>query len=409
MSARINRLTEKLKVKDFKLTAMLEITRAINANVPTDELLKLYKSTLRDRLGIEKLILFTKEDSWKCLLQFGVEGEVGDITDEAFFDQSSNISLSASGAGQDESFDIVIPVYHDAQPLAYLLVGDIGEDKIRVSPVIKHMNFIQTITNVIIVAIQNKQLAEEKIVQERLNRELELAAEMQAILIPNKLPSNSRFEIAAVYKPHQQVGGDYYDFIELNEQEVIVCMADVSGKGVSAAFLMANFQAYLQALFTYENLPLEEVVTELNGRVMSSAMGEKYITFFIAKCNLATHEMSYLNCGHNPPILCHEDGSAEILELGSIGLGMFEELPMINKGQVKLRKNDILVCYTDGLVEQENATQIEFGLDKLESLILDQFGAPLVDLNDMIMADLESFRGQTPRADDTALLSCRFF
>jgi sigma-B regulation protein RsbU (phosphoserine phosphatase) len=312
MSARINRLTEKLKVKDFKLTAMLEITRAINANVPTDELLHLYKSTLRDRLGIEKLILFTKDDSWKCLLQFGVDGEVVDITDEAFFDQSSNISLSATGSGEDESFDIVIPVYHDAQPLAYLLVGDIGEDKIRVSPVIKHMNFIQTITNVIIVAIQNKQLAEEKIVQERLNRELELAAEMQAILIPNKLPSNSRFEIAAIYKPHQQVGGDYYDFIELHDEEVIVCMADVSGKGVSAAFLMANFQAYLQALFTYENLPLEEVITELNEKVMSSAMGEKYITFFIAKCNLATAKMSYINCGHNPPIICREDGYSEI-------------------------------------------------------------------------------------------------
>lgn len=409
MSARINRLTEKLKVKDFKLTAMLEITRAINANVPTDELLKLYKSTLRDRLGIEKLILFTKEDSWKCLLQFGVDGEVGDITDEAFFNQSSNISLSASGSGEDESFDIVIPVYHDAQPLAYLLVGDIGEDKIRVSPVIKHMNFIQTITNVIIVAIENKQLAVEKIVQERLNRELELAAEMQAILIPNKLPSNNKFEIAAVYEPHQQVGGDYYDFIELSDNELIVCMADVSGKGVSAAFLMANFQAYLQAIFTYENLPLEEVITELNKRVMSSAMGEKYITFFIAKCNLSSSEMSYINCGHNPPILCHEDGSAEMLEHGSIGLGMFEELPMINKGEVKLRHNDVLVCYTDGLVEQENVNQVEFGLDKLEELILGKFGSPMEDLNETIMSELESFRGQAPRLDDTALLSCRFF
>jgi sigma-B regulation protein RsbU (phosphoserine phosphatase) len=409
MSARINRLTEKLKVKDFKLTAMLEITRAINANVPTDELLHLYKSTLRDRLGIEKLILFTKDDSWKCLLQFGVDGEVVDITDEAFFDQSSNISLSATGSGEDESFDIVIPVYHDAQPLAYLLVGDIGEDKIRVSPVIKHMNFIQTITNVIIVAIQNKQLAEEKIVQERLNRELELAAEMQAILIPNKLPSNSRFEIAAIYKPHQQVGGDYYDFIELHDEEVIVCMADVSGKGVSAAFLMANFQAYLQALFTYENLPLEEVITELNEKVMSSAMGEKYITFFIAKCNLATAKMSYINCGHNPPIICREDGSSEILELGSIGLGMFEELPMINRGEVDLKPNDILVCYTDGLVEQENVNKVEFGLDKLEELILGKFNSKMEDLNETIMSELEKFRGQTPRADDTALLSCRFF
>jgi len=152
MSARINRLTEKLKVKDFKLNSLLEITKSINGNEPIEDLLKLYEATLRDSLHIEKLVLFARYNTWKCMLSYGVEGEIADITNESFFDESDNISMSISSAGEQESFDIVVPVYHQEVPIAYLLVGDIDEDEIKVSPVIKHMNFIQTLTNIIVVA-----------------------------------------------------------------------------------------------------------------------------------------------------------------------------------------------------------------------------------------------------------------
>jgi phosphoserine phosphatase RsbU/P len=408
MTAKINRLTEKLKVKDFKLNALLNTTVAINRQVETEELLGLYQETLQIQLGIEKVVLFVGEGSWKCLLKYGVEGDVGDITDRDFFNSSSTISLNLGATGS-ESFDIVIPVYQDTKPMAYLLVGDVGEDKIRVSPVIKHMNFLQTYTNLIVVAIQNKKLAEERLVQVRVNKELELAAEMQAILVPRHLPKNERFEVAAVYKPHQQVGGDYYDLMVLGDSKVMMCMADVSGKGVSAAFLMANFQAYLRALFTYKTMPLAEVIVELNERVMSSAMGEKYITFFIAIYDEKTRGLEYVNCGHNPPFLVRKSGSTDMLIKGSIGLGMFEEIPTIEVGLVNVAHEDVLVCYTDGLVELENEAKEEYSLEKLEHLVRENFTLSMTDLTDLITNDLEAYRGEMPYIDDTAILSCRFF
>ncbi|NNE56086.1 MAG: sigma factor regulation protein, partial [Flavobacteriales bacterium] len=116
MTAKITRLTEKLKDKDFKLVSLLEITQAINANVPTEKLLALYQQTLRDSLGIGKLILFAKQETWECVLKFGIDGEIPNVTDEAFFNQKSAIGLDVKGATEKETFDIVIPVDQDGVP-----------------------------------------------------------------------------------------------------------------------------------------------------------------------------------------------------------------------------------------------------------------------------------------------------
>lgn len=409
MAARQKRLLDRIKDKDFKLQSLLETTKAINNKVGTEELLAIYKTTLRDDLNIEKVILFAFDGTWKCILKYGVEGEIGDIADEAYFNQSNAISLNINSSVTDEAFDIVIPVSHNDKPIAYLLVGDIGEQEIKVSPVIKHMNFIQTFTNIILVAIENEKMTADILRQERTKKELELAAEMQALLVPDSLPKNDLHEIAAVYKPHQQVGGDYYDFMQLNEKEVMFCMADVSGKGVSAAFLMSNFQAYLRAIFTYCSMSLEEVVRELNERVMSSAMGEKYITFFIAIFNNETRQLRYINCGHNPPVSINPKGESQLLSLGSIGLGMFEEIPTVAQGELILDKNALVVCYTDGLVELENELTEEYSLEALEKLILENLDSTPEELNRIIMKSLEEYRGSMPYIDDTALLTCRLF
>ena len=277
----LHRLEQKLRQRDFKLNALLEITKAINANLPIDGLLSEYERVLRSELSIEKLILYTKADQkWACLLEYGVEdGLTKTIADESFF-QTKEISFSEGR--RSESFDLIIPIRQNDQPIAYLLVGDATEQELKISPVIKHMRFIETLTNVLVVAIENRKMTQERLRQERVKKELELAAEMQAILLPQSLPKTNEYEVSAVYKAHQQVGGDYYDFLELNQDEVMFCMADVSGKGVSAAFLMANFQAYLRSIFAYRNGDLKDIVVELNDRVMHSAMGEKYITLFLA-------------------------------------------------------------------------------------------------------------------------------
>jgi sigma-B regulation protein RsbU (phosphoserine phosphatase) len=402
------RLNDKVKQREFKLNALLDLTKAINANVGIQDLLDSYRNILKDDLSIEKLILFTKEEKWRCILKYGVEDTiVQDIADESFFQQKSDITLT-TGHGK-EAFDLTIPIFQNDLPIAYLLVGDLGEQEIRMSPVIKHMKFIQTITNVLVVAIQNRKLQEESLRQERIKKELELAAEMQAILLPHSLPKNNNYEVSAFYKAHQQVGGDYYDFLELNENEVMFCMADVSGKGVSAAFLMANFQAYLRSIFSYRNGDLVEIVRELNDRVMQTAMGEKYITLFLAVYRKSTRVLNYINCGHNPPVLADRNGYTHQLKLGTIGLGMFEELPNVVDGEVRVDPGSVVVCFTDGLVETENSNKEEYGTERLEKLMLTYFHDSTSDLNDVILQSLNDFKGDEPYHDDLAILSCRFF
>ncbi len=402
-----SRLTEKLKQRDFKLDALLELTMAINANLSVEELLNQYELVLRQHLGISKLILFTKEVNWKCLLKYGMaQGEIYDVTDESFFSANDRITFAIGHS--KEAFDVTVPILQNDKPIAYLLVGDEVEQEIRMSPVVKHMKFIQTLTNVLVTAIRNRQFQEENLRQEIVRKELELAAEMQAILLPHSLPRNEHYDVSAFYKAHQQVGGDYYDFLELNDNEVMFCMADVSGKGVSAAFLMANFQAYLRSIFAYRNGDLTEIIRELNDRVIATAMGEKYITLFLAVYKRSTRVLNYVNCGHNPPILVDANGYTQMLKHGTVGIGMFDKLPKVVEGEVKLSPKSVVVCFTDGLVETENEDGEAYGESRLEKLILSYFNDSMSDLNDILLESVNEFRNEEPYRDDLAILSCRF-
>jgi len=196
--------------------------------------------------------------------------------------------------------------------------------------------------------------------------------------------------------------------MELNENEVMICMADVSGKGVSAAFLMANFQAYLRAIFTYRNGDLIEIVRELNKTVIHTAMGEKYITLFLGLYKKSTRTLNYVNCGHNPPVIADANGYTQLAKLGTIGLGMFEDLPAAVEGEIKMSPGSVLVCFTDGLVETENLETEEFGTERLEQIILAYFNDSMSELNEIIIQSLNEFRGEAPYFDDLAILSCRF-
>jgi sigma-B regulation protein RsbU (phosphoserine phosphatase) len=312
----------KKRINSVKLTSLLEITKAINSNLPTEGLFKLYENILVNELNIGKIALFTYNNDWKCVLKYGIANESEDIKieiDLLKYKEITEVEVVSSDSSSFETFDIIIPVYHKSQPLAYLLIGDIDEQKIEISPTIKHLPFVQTLTNIIIVAIENKRLVRESLLQVASRKELELASEMQNMLFPDKLPDNNQLSIHAYYQPHHQVGGDYYDFIKLNDYEVVFCVADVSGKGVSAALLMANFQANLRALFKH-NTSLTEIIHELNTLVFDNAKGEKFITIFLARYNLVTRMLTYINAGHNPPLMICSNTLLQ-LTTGGIGVG----------------------------------------------------------------------------------------
>lgn len=405
----IQHLEHQLSMQEFKLNSLLEITNAINTNQPVDQLTRILGFILKEQLGFNKFVLFHKQDDWQSLLKVGFKGKVKDLdlkTDLLRFKEITVIESSPSKIINE--FDVVVPVFHKNEPLAYLLVAGLEREKLRLTETLTNMSFIQTLANIIVVAIENKRMTKLGIIQERIKKELEVASEMQKLLFPSDLPSNRKMDISAKYTPRHEVGGDYYDFIPLGEEEYIICIADVSGKGIGAAMLMANFQATIRTLFSYQRFELDFLVEELNKKVVRSAKGEKFITFFVAHYNAETRKLKYINAGHNHPFITNGK-QVQMLDQGTIGLGMMDELPFINEGEVDLGPNTTLVLYTDGIIELENERNEFFELDRLIKLVHSYYPLKMEDLNNLIFSKLDEWRAARNLVDDTAIFCCRFF
>jgi len=387
----------------------LDVTKAINNNTGREELLKIYEHALHEELGITRLMLFEfTERGWERILAYGTDSGTPDIDVMALFGQNKDIQvIGAEHAHSLGSFDIAVPVHHMDKPLALLLIGDIDEEEQRMSPAVKHLNFIQTMTNLIVVAMENQRMAKQALKQALAKRELELAAEMQNMLVPRDLPNNERIKAAGWYQPHSEVGGDYYDVISLNEDEVVIAVADVSGKGIAAALLMSNFQANLHASVRHGN-DLTAVLTDLNEKVFLSARGERFITLFLGHINLRTRLIKYVNAGHNAPLVCDADG-IRTLQDGSIALGMMPKLPFLNVGSAELPKPATILCYTDGLVEQEDMHGNAFDTNIVERMMVEIGANGPEFLNKALIKSFETHRGTQPYLDDIALLTCRIY
>ena len=400
-----DRLKKQVERYQFQLDALLELTRSINGNTPNSQLLSDYETMLCGRFEVDKLALFRSTDQWTCVHAWGYDGEIAPLQnpEEQLLGQQHALLVG----GEAQNFDMAVPVENEGEVVAYIVVGD-RDDQRGMSPIVKHMGFITTLTNVLVVAMRNRELMAERLNQVALERELQLAGEMQAMLVPSEVSTDAYREIGVHYQPHHHVGGDYYDVIALDNGRVALAMADVSGKGMPAAFLMSNFQAHLHALLSHCSDDLEALVVELNERVFRSARGEKFITLFIAIHDPANNDVQYVNCGHNPPLFIPLHDEACFLAPGCPGMGMLEVLEDVHTDHLKVQSGDALCMFTDGLVEQENAACQEFSEERLQQLVEKKRELAPEELNAAIVQAWEDHRGDEPPADDTALLTCRF-
>jgi len=401
-----------VKTLKFKLNSLLEITRAINDNQPVDVLLESYVDVLCNKLNIGKVVMFKHQGEWECILSAGVSSDVVESIGVKKLFSYTEITFISSEQNLLQGFDIVIPVYNNYLPIAYVLIGDIEEEMEGISPVIKHLHFIQTISNVIVVAIENIRLFQESLRQEALRKELELASQMQNMLVPSPkdLPHNEHLMMNAFYKPHYEVGGDYFDCIDLGDHKLGFCVADVSGKGMAAALLMSNFQATLRALFTAD-ISMESLLQKLNKRVYDSAQGEKFITMFIARFDYETHQLEYANAGHTPSIIYRIDSkSIKLLESSCLAIGMLERLPYISVKKLTIMEDSLMLSYTDGLVELLSDTD-EGGVKSAFNVLLSAI-QQVTDIDDVLdkVIETQNLNG-TNRAifDDITLLGVQFF
>ncbi len=402
-------IENRLRLQESKLKSLLEITKQLHHNFSLTNVTNSLFFLLKEQLGFEKFIIVYLDENWDFLLKENVKGkhEITSViascsrfTDITFIESSSDELL--------DEFTVVVPIFHEDKAIAYALLSGINQEQYSSKEIKENLEFVQTIINVIVIAIQNRKMVKMEIASQAIKKELEVASLLQNMLFPSDLPSNTRMDISAKYIQRHKIGGDYYDFIPLDDDNYALCIADVSGKGISAAMLMSNFQASVRTLFAYQHFDLDFLIKELNKTVIRSSKGEKFITFFIAIYNANTRELSYINAGHNYPILTNGK-KYELLEKGTVGLGMLDELPFIHVGKRILPNNTTLILYTDGVVELTNKEGEYFEIDRLVKTIHSFYPLKMEDMNNLIFSKLDEWRDGNDLSDDTAIFSCRFF
>ncbi len=398
-------LKAQLERKELELNALLEITQSINSNVPEESLYKIFNFTLRANLNIKKLALFVLDERWNCKVNFGTKKNFQKLTLDDRFMLIKNVHRMDEFDECDfHEFDLVIPVSHKSDTLALIFVGGLSNNTNHERD--DSIKFIQALSNIIVVAVENKKLARKQLQQEAFRKELEIASDVQQFLFPERLPYTERLKMEASYLPHDLVGGDYYDYIPINKNQFLICVADVSGKGIAAALMMSNFQASLRTLLR-QTPNLVEIVEALNYQVMENTKGEKFITFFGAIYDLSLKTMVYVNAGHNAPILMDKKNGIRLLEEGSTVLGAMNPLPFINEGFITELEDFTLFAYTDGLTETINEDNVEFGLESLLQYFEKNKHKDIRTIHQDIIVNLDGFKGKNAYRDDITMLTCR--
>jgi len=389
----LEKLEKELSLKELQIKSLLTITQAINDNVSADGLFNMYRSFLSWEMGISKMGLFIPDDddrtSWSCVSQINLENKK--INYEKIVENILRFNRLHTIKPEDHEclwdFDIVIPVFHKEKPIAYSLIGGIKSK----DDLYNKIQFITTITNIIAVAIENKKLFRQQIEQERLQKEIELAQNVQQMLIPDNLPKNDKYELSSIYQPHFNIGGDYLDFIDFKNGRFIFCIADISGKGVAAALLMANFQAMIQSLI-YQYRDLETFIFALNQTVLRVTKSDKFITFFIGEIDMNLKTLKYINAGHYPPVL-YMNGKIRRLTEGCTVIGIFDNLPSIVEEKIELDGESLIMSFTDGLADLRNEKGELFEDKGIESFVRANGSLDAETFNAELLMAIEDYKG----------------
>lgn len=258
------------------------------------------------------------------------------------------------------------------------------------------------------LVIENSRLAQRMVIQERLNRELALAAEVQRRLLPVQVPDCFTGQLSGFCEPARGVGGDYYDFISVDKDRVGIAIADVAGKGMPAALLMCTVQATLRSLTANANgsalsaeASLGKMVSKLNNLIFNSTYGQHYVTFFYAHFDQTNRRLTYVNAGHNPPLYLQSNGNKRFRRLTAGGLiaGAFEDCKY-DQETFQMQSDDLLFLYTDGLTEAMNPEGEEFGELRVEEMLTAFAHLPAQDIRNQIVARVKEWRSGAGLYDD---------
>jgi len=420
----IRRASDQTRTLLEEMTTLMEISRAIESGKDLQSLLEFIMDECLHVVRAEAgSILLMCDDgkafefkvalgpkgknvkSFKLPLGKGIAGWVAQngeplLIPDAYADERFDPSFDAKSGFKTKSI-LCVPLVHQNQILGVVQALNRLDGK----EFNTHDQQVFTIfATQAALAIENSRLLFREIEKETMERDLKVASEIQHLIIPKSLPQNYGLELCGTHIPCQQVGGDFYSVFPVNEVEIVFCIADVAGKGVSGALLVSTMHATLRAYLNY-SVNLIEIVNSLNQLIMELSTANKFITLFLAKYNKQTSMLEHINAGHNPPLLIRKNQEIIKLQTKGVSIGIIEF--SYSSSLVKLEKYDLLVLYTDGVTETLNVKNEVFGEKRLLDILKENHGKKCSYIQEKIFRVLELFRHPRTPSDDLTLMLAR--
>jgi sigma-B regulation protein RsbU (phosphoserine phosphatase) len=403
-----------------RLRTLVEASKLINSSIEPNALFASILTVARNELHVERGTLYfvddQKQEIWTKI--------AGELASEIRLPIGKGLAGTVAATGEavilhdayqdprfDRAFDqrtgyrtrsmLSVPIKNRGQRVVGVLQL---LNKINGSFGPRDLEFLNGISDHMAIAMENATLHMELLEKQRMEQELALGREIQSRLLPSAPIDVRGIELGALSLPCYEVGGDYFDFIELPGGDLGLAIGDVSGKGVSAALIMSSVQAALRVAAPIED-DLARLVARLNALIFRSARGHKYATFFFARYSPATGVLRYVNAGHNPPYIATAEG---LTEIGSTGrpIGILPE-SSYTEGTIELPHGSVLFLYTDGLNEAADPDEVEFGNDQLRELFLAQRDIPTDEIPLRVLQAVTSFERGAKATDDKTIVVMR--
>jgi sigma-B regulation protein RsbU (phosphoserine phosphatase) len=393
-----------------QLNTLFDIGREFSMLFDENRIVRLLSYSLMGQMGVNHFAVLLKEDDhfkvnfsqinnienhcddFLGLIDIKESGYVNSF--EVFCDKISIKRIKAIGV------EVIVPMlFHNRTKGIVLLSNRINNEPY--SPM--DMDFISLLSKMAALAMENNRLFKETLEKQRLEEEINIARGIQQRLLPKSLPTISDYDIFGITKPSKQVGGDYYEIMKVKDEEFLFAIADVSGKGLPASLIMANLQAIIRVLAPIEE-PMTDKTKKINDIVYDNTDSSKFITFFWGILHSANNTFTYVNAGHNYPILLHEDGTFELLDKGGIILGVAPSIVPYECSSIPLKENDILFLYTDGVTESQDADSNEFGEKKLIEILKSNAHLKAKELAELIFNKIEEHAMGCQQYDDITMV-----
>ncbi|MBU1339782.1 MAG: SpoIIE family protein phosphatase [Acidobacteria bacterium] len=410
----------RLKAEHKAFAVISEVSRSLVLHMPLNELMDHIMDLISDNLPMDRGILMLKEGNPVQLIPRVVR-----VKNDSLRSQKILVSQSIINMAIDNHSSILIsdvqadPLLKSQESIIKLnihsamcvplwnnkeITGIIYADRISIPDNFdkEDLKLLTLLSNLAAVKIENSKLIDQSVEKQKMERELDLAANIQRDFLPDQDPECENYDIAGGNLPCHQVGGDYYDFLKIDDGRFGFVVADVSGKGVSASLLMASLRAAIHSE-VHAQYDIKKMARKLNNFVHASSAINHFITFFFCELNRETGELQFINAGHNPPLVFNKKCQARRLESCGLCLGMFPDVDYEVMTTV-LDKGDIALLFTDGITESRNKAQEEFGEKRLFKLCKKYSKLSAREILDNIYGEVEAFTGGGIRMDDMTIV-----